>query len=1033
MADKGDVSYKLKLGTKEAVEGLKVLGKKIDDTGNKVNSVGNAIKKAFNKDTAFIGMIKGLKSILDLMMKATEAEAEYVESMNLLAVSYRADTEEGKKLYDQTNQLLDSMNKILGLDPSKLTQEIGIYKQMTSAMGMTNEQSALLSRNLIKLQQDTASLYNLQSSEVATKFQSALAGQTRAVRSLGVDITQASLQQELYNLGIDKSITSLNRASKSVLIYLAMERQLTNANGDASRTINSMANQMKIFKEQVAIAGRQIGAMFIPILKSILPIANAILMVFNDIMTIILGLFGVDVQTMATEFGQKSIDIADGFGGVATGADKATKATKKLLGLRGFDKLNNLTTPQDSGSSSSGGGVGGGAGIGGVDSKLLDALDEYNLHLEETKNKAREIADWIEKWLIYTDKNGNKHLTLLGDILVFLGTGGLIAKGITVIYNTWKSLDKIFGKNGVLGKATGLNKILESIKTGIAGLKLSFGEWSLIIGSAVGYTLILFDTIKKIKEKMSSGMSFKEALQIDSLGDAIEKLFASHAFKMITGIWGTLAITAQSIYDDIMKLSGKDKDKKDKIDENEVKERFKKIENIYKEAGKNISTIQMFPSTKIDKEFIKQTKDNLKKLTDAIRDGVSKARDEMKTSLNNMMKSGMLSPEEMSISLKKVDDYYNDIDKKVSEAEKQITNIMKDAKKNNGQISDEQRQKLLDNWKIIQEGTANSLATSKTEQEIIMKQIQQTNGNISKETASELIKNAIKVKDETIENAKKQYEDTLREAKKMYDIGAINEEQYNKICDDAKTAKDDTIKKAEEQYDGVYNKFKSLNEDIAGYIDKDDGHVKSKWEKWLDDFKDKASEKWEKFKTDITNWISNSWTAIKNGLTELWNKLKKWWNENISKYFTKDFWKDKAQNAINGLSNIHINTPHIKWEKGEESTGWIAKTLSAIGLDTRLPKLNVKWYAQGGFVDEGQMFIAREAGPEMVGTINGKTAVANNDQIVKGITEGVMIGVARAMSNSKDNTVVIEATGDTEGLINFITFKQKERDRQYGL
>lgn len=50
--------------------------------------------------------------------------------------------------------------------------------------------------------------------------------------------------------------------------------------------------------------------------------------------------------------------------------------------------------------------------------------------------------------------------------------------------------------------------------------------------------------------------------------------------------------------------------------------------------------------------------------------------------------------------------------------------------------------------------------------------------------------------------------------------------------------------------------------------------------------------------------------------------------------------------------------------------------------------------AQGGFIDEGQYFIAREAGPELVGTIGGHTAVANNDQIVASVAGGV----ARAVS-----------------------------------
>lgn len=53
--------------------------------------------------------------------------------------------------------------------------------------------------------------------------------------------------------------------------------------------------------------------------------------------------------------------------------------------------------------------------------------------------------------------------------------------------------------------------------------------------------------------------------------------------------------------------------------------------------------------------------------------------------------------------------------------------------------------------------------------------------------------------------------------------------------------------------------------------------------------------------------------------------------------------------------------------------------------------------ASGGFPDTGELFLAREAGPELVGRINGKTAVANNDQIVSGISSGVFNAVTSAM------------------------------------
>jgi hypothetical protein len=67
----------------------------------------------------------------------------------------------------------------------------------------------------------------------------------------------------------------------------------------------------------------------------------------------------------------------------------------------------------------------------------------------------------------------------------------------------------------------------------------------------------------------------------------------------------------------------------------------------------------------------------------------------------------------------------------------------------------------------------------------------------------------------------------------------------------------------------------------------------------------------------------------------------------------------------------------------------MADLLRALGMPTSLPKLKVDWYAGGGFPNRGQAFIARESGPEMVGQIGNRTAVANNDQIVDSVSRGV--------------------------------------------
>lgn len=136
----------------------------------------------------------------------------------------------------------------------------------------------------------------------------------------------------------------------------------------------------------------------------------------------------------------------------------------------------------------------------------------------------------------------------------------------------------------------------------------------------------------------------------------------------------------------------------------------------------------------------------------------------------------------------------------------------------------------------------------------------------------------------------------------------------------------------------------------------------------------------------VTSKIKGSLDKIKTTITKWWDKLKNWWS-GLS------------------LSQFHVKMPHFTWTS-TPADGWIAKVLSALNLPTSLPKLNVSWYANGGFPATGQMFVARENGlPEMVGTIGNKTAVANNDQIVASIQGGVYA------ANQEQNALLREQNG----------------------
>lgn len=84
-------------------------------------------------------------------------------------------------------------------------------------------------------------------------------------------------------------------------------------------------------------------------------------------------------------------------------------------------------------------------------------------------------------------------------------------------------------------------------------------------------------------------------------------------------------------------------------------------------------------------------------------------------------------------------------------------------------------------------------------------------------------------------------------------------------------------------------------------------------------------------------------------------------------------------------------------------------------------------YAEGGFVSTGELFIARERGPELVGSVGGRTAVANNDQIVAAVSEGVYRAVSSAMGNS--NTTV---NVDGKKLFEIVTERNNSAVRRTG-
>ena len=385
MSKENGVVVKFKMAQAQMDSSLDGTTKKLKNLGNEVGLFGQKVPKAFSTKS-ISGWIMVAKEAFDTMMQMSSAQSQYIEDLNMMDIAF-GDTNKSARSF------VDSLSDMIGFDQSTLTKQLGTYRQMASALNIDSESADTLSKNLLKLQLDTSSLYGISLERSAEIFQSTMGGNTKSIRALGGDITEASLQQQLYNMGLDKSVSSLNRASKEVLIYLTVEQQLSNAQGDTSRTINSVSNQTKIFEEQIKKAGRQIGGFFIPILQSLLPILNGILMVFNAITSMILGSLGISAEDIADQFGTASSDASD----LSDSLDDVSESAKAAKGsLRGFDKLNVITTPTSTSTSSSKGSTST------VDPELLSKLKDYNMQLDKMQSKAADVRDRIMEWLGFT-------------------------------------------------------------------------------------------------------------------------------------------------------------------------------------------------------------------------------------------------------------------------------------------------------------------------------------------------------------------------------------------------------------------------------------------------------------------------------------------------------------------------------------------------------------------------------------------------------------------------------------------------------
>ena len=358
------------------------LRKEINNANKNISSLKkSADKGATGVSTAFKKLKTGIvalgigKVIKDSIMSGMDA----IESDSLFETSLGASA-------DAVREWSNEVSSVLGISDVAMRKNTGTIFNMTSSMGIAEENALKMSKGISLLTEDMASFYNLSSDEAFAKLKAGITGEAEPLKALGILVDENTIKQVAYSEGIAENGAELTQQQKVLARYVAILKQTGNAQGDLARTMDSPSNQLRALKTQVTNLGLAFSNFLMPVVSAVLPYLTAFARVVTQALNSLAGLFGLTGGGGASEETKK---LNENVGGLASGYDDATKSAKKLKSsLAGFDEMNTITESTSDGGGSSGGTT----SAVGIDFDL----SEYDAHLDWVDSKTGELAEKIK-------------------------------------------------------------------------------------------------------------------------------------------------------------------------------------------------------------------------------------------------------------------------------------------------------------------------------------------------------------------------------------------------------------------------------------------------------------------------------------------------------------------------------------------------------------------------------------------------------------------------------------------------------------
>ena len=907
--------------------------------------------------------IVGVAAVAKFAKSCIQLGSDLAEVQNVVDVTFGS-------MSNSVNAFSKNAIEQFGLSELVAKKYMGTYGAMAKSFGITGEAGYQMSAAITGLTGDVASFYNLATDEAYTKLKSIFTGETESLKELGVVMTQTALDQYALNNGFGKTTAKMTEQEKVMLRYQFVMSSLSDASGDFARTSQGWANQTRVlqlrFESLKATIGQGLINAFTPVLRVINTILAKLQTLADYFKAFTVALFGDAGGSNAMS------SAADASGAVAGDMENAAAAAKKMASqLSGIDELNNIS--EGSGSDGSGGDASGGVDFGNMGGGELFSDVTVSPAIEEAVNKVKAIIQGIKD----AAEPAKEALVRLWDEGLSK-LGGFVSTGLNDFYHSFL----IPVGQWVLG--TGLPMLVDAINNFLNKINWAalndalkrFWEALAPFATAVGTGLLQF-----FHDLLDIGADFINAVVpggLNAIADALNEIDPAQAEK----IGYALGILVASLVG--MKA-------------------IASVVGFISSIGSVISTVIAIGGS-------------IGGVISAIVGGLSTITGVIGSALSVI--GGVLAAVAAAVSLPveavvaivvaivaaiaAIVIYWDEIKAFFTVTIPQWWNgtvipWFQKIPKWFGDLWEQVKGFFVTGWEnIIAWFQAIPPKIGKIIDDIFtwFDELPGKIGYALGYAVGTVGKWIIDTKNLVVSEVPKIIEN----------IVTFFAELPGKIWGKIIAVKDKVVAWGSSVIETIRIEVPKIVSNVVDFFAQIPGKIYSKI---------------IEFKNTIKQWVDDSVGWVKEYIPKILNAVVDWFNKlpgrllDIGKNMVKSIW-----NGIISMKNWFVN-------KISDFLGGFAEGIMdafGVGQGSEVKVAPVKAFAAGGYPDTGQMFIARESGPEMVGRIGNRTAVANNGQITDSIRQAVVEGMMEVapMFAGNDKEIHLYLEGDAKGIFRLV-------------